>query len=162
MNRRKIVAVLLFCLILGTRALAQVPQGDAQVKSRLRNNINTLRLLRLTEALNLTEDQTAKLFPALTRIDSAKLELQRQMGTEIQDLRVYLSKGDVRNEELLGRVKTIKELRQQIRAKDEEVDAVLDANLTPVQKAKYMLFLVDFARGLGETLNRARGLGGKN
>jgi Spy/CpxP family protein refolding chaperone len=162
MKRSRMVAVLLSLLVFGTFALAQVHQGDSQVRARLRNNINTLRLLRMTEALNLTEEQTAKLFPALTKIEKEKLELQRQMGENIQDLRTYLNKAEVRDEEVLQKVKAIRELRQEIRGKDEEVDAVLDANLTPVQKGKYMLFLVDFARGLGETLNRARGLRGRN
>lgn len=162
MRKSKMIAVLLSCLVFGTWALAQVPQGDSQVRARLRNNINTLRLLRMTEALSLTEEQTAKLFPALTRIENEKIELQRRMGAQIQDLRAYLNKGDVRDEEILDKVRTIRELRQSIRGKDQEVDAVLDATLTPVQKGRYLIFLVDFARGLSETLNRARGLRGKS
>jgi Spy/CpxP family protein refolding chaperone len=161
MRTNKVLTVLMSCLFFGTWALAQAPQGDPQARARLRNNINTLRLLRMTEALTLTEEQTAKLFPAMTRIENEKSELQHRLGGEIQDLRSALRKNPVGDQEILDRVAKIKELRRSIRQKDDEFEAVLDENLTPVQKGRYMIFLVDFARGLGEALNRARSPRGK-
>jgi Spy/CpxP family protein refolding chaperone len=161
MKTNRILTIVFSCLFFGTWALAQVPQGDPQTRARLRNNINTLRLLRMTEALSLTEEQTAKLFPAMIRIENEKSELQRRMGGEIQELRSALKKTPADDEEILNRVARIQELRRSIRQKDQEFDAVLDANLTPVQKGKYMIFLIDFARGLGEALNRARSPRGK-
>jgi Spy/CpxP family protein refolding chaperone len=161
MKTNRTFGIVLCCLLCGTWAQAQVSPRDPQMRARLRNNINTLRLLRMTEALNLTEEQTAKLFPAMTRIENEKSELQRQMGDEIQELRSAVQKTSVDDEEILAHVARIQELRRSIRQKDQEFDAVLDANLTPLQKGKYMIFLVDFARGLGEVLNRARPPRGK-
>jgi Spy/CpxP family protein refolding chaperone len=161
MRTSKVFTVLLSCLFFGTWALAQAPQGDPQARTRLRNNINMLRLLRMTEALSLTEEQAAKLFPAMTRIEREKSELQRRLGAEIQDLRSALKKNPIGDEEILDCVAKIKELRRSIRQKDEEFETVLDESLTPLQKGRYMIFLVDFARGLGEALNRARSPRGK-
>jgi Spy/CpxP family protein refolding chaperone len=162
MKANRTVVLALAGLVLGAWVQAQPAQADPQTRARLRENINTLMLLRMTEALDLSEEQTAKLFPPLTRIEKEKAELQRRMGIEVRDLREALQNEPVREPDILASVKRIRELRQSIRAKDEEFDAVVEANLTPIQKGKYLIFLVDFARGLGEKLNRARQIRGKN
>jgi len=162
MKADRIVVFVLAVLFLGAWAEARPSQADPQARARLRENINTLMLLRMTEALSLTEEQTAKLFPPLTRIEKEKADLQRRMGIEVRGLRAALQSEPVREPDVLSAVKRIRELRQSLREKDEEFDAVVEANLTPVQKGKYVIFLVDFARGLGEKLNRARQIRGKN
>ncbi len=162
MKASRIVLIALAGLVLGVRAQAQPAQAGPQARARLRENIHTLMLLRMTEALELTEEQTAKLFPPLTRIEKEKAELQRKAGIEVRDLREALQRDPVREPDILASVKRIRDLRQAIREKDEEFDRVVEANLTPIQKGKYLIFLVDFARGLGEKLNRAREVRGKN
>ena len=156
MKTSRIVVPVLSVVILGTWVLAAPRQGNPQARARVRANINTLKLLRMTEVLELTEDQTVKLFPALTKIDKEKAEFQRRMGVEIFDLRAALQKEHVQDADVLARVRRIRDIRDSVKRKDDEFDAVLDANLTPVQKGKYLIFLVDFARGLGEKLNQAR------
>ena len=66
-------------------------RGDPQARTRLRENISDLYLLRLTRALDLTEEQTAKLYPFLTRVEKEKAELQRRMGPDLRDLRGELA-----------------------------------------------------------------------
>jgi CRISPR/Cas system CSM-associated protein Csm2 small subunit len=162
MTRKKILGLLLGGLMLGTWAQAGPLQGGGQARARLRENINTLRLLRMTEVLELTEDQTAKLFPALTRIEKEKAEFQRLLGAEILRLRVAIAKSTASDDEILGLVGRVREIGRSIKEKDEEFDAVLDRSLTPVQKGKYVIFQIDFARGLREKLDRARQIRGKN
>lgn len=162
MKKNRMIVSVFACLIFGTWAEARPQQAGPQARAKLRDNINTLRLLRMTEALELTEEQTAKLFPALTRIEREKSDLQRRMGTEIRDLRAALEKEPVREADVLAMVKRIRDIRQSIKEKDGEFEATLDESLTPVQKGKYLLFLVDFAKGLGEKLNRVRQIRGKN
>lgn len=156
MKASRIIVFVLAGLFLGARAQAQPAQADPQARARLRENINTLMLLRMTEALDLTEEQTAKLFPPLTRIGKEKADLQRRMGIEVSNVRAALQNDPVREPDVLASVKRIRDLRRAVREKDEEFDAVVEANLTPVQKGKYVIFLVDFAGGLGDRLNRAR------
>jgi len=156
MKTSRIVGSVLSVVILGMWVMAAPRQGTPQARARVRANISTLKLLRMTEVLELTEDQTAKLFPALTKIDKEKAELQRRMGVEIFDLRAALEKEQVQDADVLARVQRIRDIRDSVKRKDDEFDAVLGANLTPVQKGRYLIFLVDFARGLGEKLNQAR------
>ncbi|MGD1009673.1 MAG: hypothetical protein ABR951_05915 [Candidatus Aminicenantales bacterium] len=162
MRTKRVIVLLLAGLALPGWAAALPLQGDPQARARLRENINTLRLLRMTEALDLTEAQTARLFPAMNRIEKEKAELQRRMGGEIRDLRAALDKSPVQDADILALVRRVKETRQAVQQKDEEFEALLDENLTPAQKGRYLIFLVDFARGLGEKLNRARQIREKN
>lgn len=154
-------AVLVLVLALGTWAPAQSAlQGDPQARMRLRENISNLYLLRLTRALELTEEQTAKLYPFLTRVEKEKAVIQRQMGLDLRDLRAELAATPTGEERILALVARIRETRRAIRAKDNEVEDVLDGVLTPMQKARYLIFTVDFLRSIGENLERARGLRG--
>lgn len=154
------VAGLILCLGLWFRpALLAARQGDPQARSRLRERINDLYLLRLTRALDLTEEQTAKLYPLLTRVEKEKAELQRGLGLDLRDLREELARTPAGEETLLGLVEKIRRARLAIRERDDEVEAVLERVLTPVQRARYLVFTVDFFRTVGENLDRARGGG---
>jgi Spy/CpxP family protein refolding chaperone len=147
-------------LILGLLgSLAASPAGgQGQAQTRLRERIGDLYILRLTRALDLTEDQTARIYPLLVRVEKDKAGLQRQLGLDMRELRAELARPRAGEERLLELVGLIRGSRQAIRALDDEVESVLDKVLTPVQKARYLVFTVEFLRSVGENLDRARGL----
>lgn len=154
-------AVFVLVLALGTSAPARGSlQGDPQARMRIRENISNLYLLRLTRALELTEEQTAKLYPLLTRFEKEKAEIQRRMGLDLRDLREELAKAAAGEQRVLELVARINESRLAIRQNDDEVEGILDGVLTPFQKARYLIFNVDFFRSIGLSLERARGLKG--
>jgi Spy/CpxP family protein refolding chaperone len=140
-------------------ASAQTPPGrQAGARERLRQNLYHLRLLRMTEALDLTEAQTSKIYPVAARVEKEKAEIIRRLGTEMQELRDLVARPDAPDEDLAARVKTIRELRLGLQQKDREFEDFLEANLSALQIAKYVLFQADFNRTIGEKLNRARAL----
>jgi len=159
MKKQATAAVLILVFLAGA-ALAAPGRGQAgvQARNRLRERISDLYLLRLTRALDLTEDQAAKLYPLLVRAEKDKVELQRRMAVDLRDLRTELAKGQPREETLLLLTDRIRQAREETRRIDADVDASLDRALTPVQKARYVVFAVDFLRSVGENLERARGL----
>ncbi|MCK7483109.1 MAG: hypothetical protein M0C28_43020 [Candidatus Moduliflexus flocculans] len=67
------------------------PQSEPPARTRLRENISDLYLIRLTRALDLTEEQTATLYPLLTRAEKEKSALQGRMGADLRELRRELS-----------------------------------------------------------------------
>ena len=157
MKKAAPVAVFVLVLSLGTLAPAQGPvQGDPQARMRIRENISNLYLLRLTSALDLTEEQTARLYSLLTRVEKEKGEIQRRMGLALRDLREEIAKAGAGEQRVLELVARIKEARSAIRQRDDEVEGVLDGVLTPVQKARYLIFNVDFLRSIERNLERAR------
>jgi Spy/CpxP family protein refolding chaperone len=161
MKRQVSAAAFVLILALGTLAQAQASlQGDPQARMRIRENISNLYLLRLTRALDLSEEQAAKVYPLLTRVEKEKAGIQRRMGQDLRGLRAELAGSEPGEQKVLELVIRIREARSAIRQKDDEVEGVLDGILTPIQKARYLIFTVDFLRSIGENLGRARGLNG--
>lgn len=161
MKKRAPASAFVLVLALGTLAPAQGSfQGDPQARMRIRENISNLYLLRLTRALDLSEEQAAKLYPLLTRVEKEKAGIQRRMGQDLRDLRAELAGSEAGERKVLELVARIREARSAIKRKDDEVEGVLDGVLTPIQQARYLIFNVDFLRSIGENLERARGLKG--
>lgn len=159
MKKHAPAAVFVLVLALMTLSPAQgSQQGDPQARMRIRENISNLYLLRLTRALELTEEQTAKVYPLLTRVEKEKAGIQRQLGQDLRDLRAELAKPRPDDAKVLELAQGIREGRRIIRQKDDEVEGVLEGVLTPVQMGRHVVFSVDFLRGIGENLERARGM----
>ncbi len=146
-------------LFAGTAGAALAGQdAPPTVRERMQDRIAAFRLVRMTQALGLTEEQAAALYPPLTRIEKEKALLQRDLAAAVRDLRADLRRGDgVPERDLLARVGKVDELRDRIAGKDREADDLLRARLTPVQRARYVLFSIDFLRGINESLIRVRG-----
>lgn len=130
----------------------------ARQKRDIRDSISTLMLLRMTQVLNLTEDQAAKIFPTMNRIEKEKRQIQGEIGKCMKSLRKSLKQEVPNAEELENQLKELKRLRNILRDKDQELESFLEENLSIIQRARYMLFSVDFYRGLREKLQRARAL----
>lgn len=121
-----------------------------------RDNIGTLYLLRMVQALDLTEGQTAKIFPRVNRVEKRKREINRKIGQLLRDIRSVLMRQDANEEELARMVQEIKDLRGQVKTLEEEMEEFLAQNLSVRQQAEYLIFVQDFLRDLREKLNKAR------
>ncbi len=156
MKASRFIVPFFMALFLSPWLFAQGTAEDSQVRRKLRQNINTLRMLRMTQALDLTEDQAARIFPVINRVEREKARLQNQMGLALRDLRQALRQVPVDEPRIGDLVRKVYDLRTLTREKESELEACLDENLTPVQKGRYLLFSVDFFRGLDENLRRLR------
>jgi Spy/CpxP family protein refolding chaperone len=137
-------------------AFAQEDPAAQAPQSRTQENLIAFKLLRMTQVLELTEEQTAKIYPAVTRLEKEKHAIMKDLNTEMRGLRDLLRGEKPEEAKILTAVDDINKMRQMVRQKDEEVEQFLRKNLTVVQYGKYTLFLVDFYRGLSESLDRAR------
>jgi Spy/CpxP family protein refolding chaperone len=142
---------------LALSAVSVSAQNAAPPRQRLRQNLATLRLVRLTQALELTEEQTARIFPTVTRLEKEKAASQMEMSADIRDLRRLLAEAQPRDEEIAAKVKKIKEAQLAVKQKDAELDTFLENHLTTVQKAKYVIFEIEFYRLLEQALEGMRG-----
>jgi Spy/CpxP family protein refolding chaperone len=169
---KKFSAVIVFlCFILAGAAAGQdrVPgRGQApgarmgQRGGRVRENLATLRLLRLTQALDLTEDQAAKIFPVINKIEREKIEVQRSLSGDIQDLRKIVAAGAPVDADLAPLIAKINAAQKRVKQLDAESEAFLETNLSVVQRGKYILFQIDFYRALEQAalgLKPQRGAG---
>jgi Spy/CpxP family protein refolding chaperone len=145
--------LLLFFFSAAAFAQQEKPPPNRQ---RVRENLATLRLLRLTQALDLNEDQAAKIFPTVNKIEKEKLQLQRSLSVDIRDLRQILLDPSPKDAEIEAKVGKIREGQKLVRAKDAELESFLENSLTTVQKAKYVIFQIEFYRLMEQTLDRLR------
>jgi len=157
-----------FFLVLAVLLLGLVPligqDEGTMLRQQMRDNLGTLRILRLTQALNLNEDQAAKIYPLINRIEKDKVRIQKDLAKDLQDLRKMLRNmpaGEAapdadRDDRCRQAVLNIAESRRTLRMKEEELEDFLGKNLTPLQQARYVLFQIEFNQGLGDVLNRAR------
>jgi Spy/CpxP family protein refolding chaperone len=164
MAKKRLAALLALALGMTLSAGQAVGQGRGQGMGglgmgqggqrggRVRENLATLRLLRLTQALDLTEDQTAKIFPVVNKIEKEKVEVQRRLGSDIQDLRRIVSGGDPTGAEIGSLIASIKAAQEKVKQLDAESEAFLEKNLTVVQQGRYVLFQIDFYRLLEQAV----------
>lgn len=130
------------------------PQQSGQ--RNLRHNLFTLRALRMTEELELTEQQTAAIFPELNRAEKDKADLQRELASEIRELRLMIRGEKSKPEDYETMVKRVLELRTQIQEREKAFEDFLFSQLTAVQKARYIIFNLDFNRLMMERVHRIR------
>ncbi|MBP6059290.1 MAG: hypothetical protein KA522_00770, partial [Candidatus Saccharicenans sp.] len=146
--------ITIFLLVSFSEVYAQghPPRGNKKV----RENMFVLRTLRMTQALDLTEAQTAVIFPELNRAEKEKAQLQADLAREIRELRQLINNKKVEDREYENRVAKIVDLKEKIRSRESEFEKFLFTQLTSAQKARYIIFNIDFNRGMMERMGRAR------
>ncbi|MGD2294643.1 MAG: hypothetical protein PVF22_02250 [Candidatus Aminicenantes bacterium] len=128
----------------------------------IRANINLLRLMRMVQVLELTEDQIAKILPVMNQIEKGKQELQSNLQIQMRELRLLLRDETPDEEKLAESLASLRQLRKTLREKEAEFEKFLSENLSLVQQAEYVVFSQEFYRGLQEKLSRARTLQERN
>ncbi|MGD2245154.1 MAG: hypothetical protein PVI11_01250 [Candidatus Aminicenantes bacterium] len=162
MKSKSILALFLGVVVFSSVVFAAVQGGNVQVQEKTRRvtreNIITLMLIRMTRYLELTEDQTAKIYPFFNRIEKEKMQINQQIRRQMREMRVALSEEDPDPEVLKAKIQTLKELRDTLKNKDADLEKYLEENLTVIQQAKYLVFMNAFFNELRDSLNRARNL----
>jgi Spy/CpxP family protein refolding chaperone len=156
MKTKHVSLTLAFLVLLSSAVFGQGQGPGGQNRQKVRENLATLRLLRLTQALDLSEEQAAKFFPNVNRIEKDKMQIQRDMSADIQKLRRLVADPKPDEAEIGARIKSVKEAQRLVRQKDDDLEAYLESSLTTVQKAKYVLFQIEFYRTLEQFLERGR------
>lgn len=156
--KTKYVLSIFLCLFLLSSILSAAVSngGPQQSRKKTRENIITMRLLRMTRVLELTEEQTAKIFPVVSRVEKEKMEIYLKVGKEMRDLRLVLRSESPDEKKISSKIKAIKDFRYQLESMDRELETSLEENMTLIQRAKYLMFSADFNRDLRNQLDRAR------
>ena len=128
------------------------PRGD----QRLRDNINMLMLLRMTQVLDLTEEQAAKLFPRMNRFEKEKRKINQEIGLQMRRLRLAVREEELDKQDISSRLSRIKTLRGQLKTMEAEMETFVAQHLSVEQQARYLIFFQDFYREMREKLNQTR------
>lgn len=153
---KKTTILILSLVLLAGLAFASAQDDALQRRQKVREDLVTLRLLRLTQALDLTEEQAVKIYPSINRIEKEKMDIQKRMSADIRDLRSMVNGPTPKEADIEIKYKNVRAAQQSIKDKDAELDEFLEKNLTSIQKAKYLLFQIEFFRVLNDSMDRVR------
>jgi hypothetical protein len=129
---------------------------EQQTVSRIRENLITLKLLRMTQALSLNQAQTAVIYPTLTRLENEKYDVTRKLSGVMGELRQLVKQDSPDEKKIQELIAAVGRLRSEILAKEAEMTEFMKSKLSIVQEAKYLLFTVEFYRVLGRRLESVR------
>ncbi len=154
-------ALILFALVFGlaVNSMAEPPDDfdrppSKEQMEKVRKRVETLRMWKLTEALNLDEKTSAKLFPILNKYDKKRYELEDALKNGMRELRESLRE---RHEERLKKIlNRLEEDHKALQSLKQEEWSELKKMLTIEQQAKFIIFLVEFEKEVRKLIAEAR------
>ena len=149
-----------FCILFGFVVILSITLETAVAQNRemerALERINTVRLLKMVDALGLERETAAKLASVSNKYCETRKSLLRNMRKDLDALRQILKKGspdESELKELVGQVKSLKkELADlKLHQMDEEMNL-----LTHEQQARYLIFKVDFHKEMHGLIQEIR------
>ncbi|MBI5198410.1 MAG: hypothetical protein HZA09_00075 [Nitrospirae bacterium] len=155
----KIFLVVLLVAGFSTVSLAE-PQEDIErppskeQMEKVRKRIETLKMWKLTQALELDEKTSAQVFPLLSKYDKKRGEIEQSLRGSMRELRESLREkreGNLKN--ILDKLEENHKALQRIK---EEEWSELKKILTLEQQARFILFQQEFEREIRKIIAEAR------
>jgi len=155
--RGKVASIVVFMvlLIVPSIGLAHPDKYKGLNKERkIMERIQTLRMWKLTKALDLDQETAAELFPILNKYDKKRARIEREIREDIKELRKALKEDDTGR--IIRLTDEIQDKRNKLckinRDEMKEVGRVLDLK----QQARYILFQQEFRRHIRDIVYEAR------
>jgi hypothetical protein len=124
--------------------------------------IETIKIWKMTEALNLTEDQAAKLFPKLTQLEASRREFHGRQRLLRDALAELLRQRPLREIEVKTRLEELDRTEIDFKGRERSVMGELRSILSLEQQARLALFEERFEMEMRRTIQdlrqRRRGL----
>ena len=162
LKKNMILIWLLLSFVLSPRIFAQGPpvRGDRperwEERERIRENIETLRMWKLLEALDLTSEQSTQFLPALKDFQNAKKRFEEKRRELLRELEITLE-SKKEEKKLKETLMSLEENRKQFQMGLERFLEKAKATLTLEQQAKLLLFEEKFEKRMRETIKQMRG-----
>jgi len=149
--RGRILKFFLFLFLISGLAYSQpLP------KERVREQIETIRMWKLTEALNLSQEQSMRFFPLFNQWEREKRQLDLEGDRLLDEMKLVLKKERLKEKEIRTLLERLEENR--VRRREGQKDFWLQASeiLTLRQRAEYLIFQRDFERRIREIIKGIR------
>ena len=153
---------ILILIMLGVSLSAQAWQGQGRGPEgpgpgMQRENMEAVRIWKMTEMLVLTEEQIATFIPAV-QIHERKVQgLQKQMGEEMRKLQMSIKEGNIKQKDADKALETFIILQQEVHQTKIDFLQKLPEYLTPEQQLRYLSFEVEFRKHLRQFIQDRRG-----
>lgn len=136
----------------------QMPgQGPGGPGGMSRENMEAVRIWKMTEMLELTEDQVATFIPAM-QIHERKIQtLQKKHAVLIRENQTLIERGNVNQKDVEKALASYTKLEKEIHAVKMEWMAKLPEYLSPEQQLRYLTFEAEFRKHLRRFIQDQRG-----
>ncbi len=121
-----------------------------------RRLIETIRIWKMTEALNLNEEQAAKLFPKLTQLEASRREFHKRQHLLRGELAELLKQRPLRDQEIKARLEELDRADADFKGRERAVKNELRSILSVEQQARFALFEERFDMEMRRTIQDLR------
>ncbi len=150
------ILLIVFLTISSVTLLAAQDAAPEKRRDRVLDRIEMMRMWRMTDALNLTEEEGAALFPFLRDLDGKRRDLNEERGWVMRELRDTIKGENPDPEAVNGLIDRLTKVRAGIRdLEDRELKRVREI-LDPEQVARYIVFERDFEQEIRDLIFQAR------
>jgi hypothetical protein len=132
------------------------PPPPFEKREEIRKRIELIRMWKLTEELDLTEEIGAKLFPILHKYDGKRMALHKERHDIISRLRKALENEASSDEAIEGVMDTLEKNSLAELDLTRQQRKELQGILSPRQQAKFILFQREFHREIRKIIAEAR------
>ena len=158
-NVMKILLVLFIMCGFTAQGLAEPPgyldgPPTKEQRDRVRKRIETLKMWKLTKALDIDETTSAKLFPILNRYDKRKAEIHQNIRKGMMGMRKSLE--EKRTEGLQQTLAMLEKNHKALQSINDEEWAEMKKVLTVEQQAKFILFKQEFDREVRKIISDSK------
>lgn len=153
-----VIATALLLTGLAVNAVAAPEETDRppsrQQLEKVRQRIETLRIWKLTKALDLDQKTSAALFPLLNRYDKRRHELERSLRDGMRELREAGKEG--REPVIKGLLDRLDQHHREMQKLNEEEQGEIRKLLTVKQQAAFVLFQQEFQQEIRRIIDESR------
>lgn len=146
-------------LIMAVSLQAQPMHNDRMMNENRRKQMETMRIWKMTEFLELTKEQAEKFFPRLREQDEI---VRKLLDKQMEIMNTY--EGKIKQEDFTPEQKDIQKLVKELNETEVKIAGVksefilsLSDILTPRQQIRYLLFEPHFRRNLMRELRNSQG-----
>ncbi|MDY6973176.1 MAG: hypothetical protein SV775_12720 [Thermodesulfobacteriota bacterium] len=132
------------------------PPFSPEDRDDLRKRIGLIRMWRLTEELNLSEEKADKLFPLLHQFDNEKVGLEKEKAELMKDLQKCLKDEDIEESKLEDLIEKLEKNQSAREVLEKEKLGELKQILSPQEQAKLILFVESFPREIQGIIRGAK------
>ena len=130
--------------------------NPAGTSAGARDHLELVRMWKLVEALDIDEEQAARVFPAFSRHRAAQLALQDKRTGQLRALRQLLAGEDTDDDDLLEAIGKVRRVEDEERQLEKAFQDQLDGLLTARQQVRLLLFEGTFRTDLRDIVRRMR------
>ncbi|MCS7259002.1 MAG: hypothetical protein NZ601_06575 [candidate division WOR-3 bacterium] len=138
--------------------LEDIYAGDYLIEDREedpRDIIEHVKIYRLTELLNLTEDQSVKFFPQLKELRRLREEFRLNQQKLLQRIKEFINRSGKSETDLKALIDEYEQLKKKFYEDEAKIHKEISKILSPEQYAKFLMFQAQFGEEIRRMIREA-------